>query len=66
MRFVWGQPLVAVDTHVFRLLWRLGWLRSLDEGKASVEVNTLTPDEFKFGAVTCDGLRKSDASASKR
>ena len=50
MRFVWGQPLVAVDTHVFRLLWRLGWLRSLDEGKASIEVNAITPDEFKHGA----------------
>jgi endonuclease-3 len=50
MRFVWGQPLVAVDTHVFRLLWRLGWLRSLDEGRASVEVNALTPDDFKYGA----------------
>jgi endonuclease-3 len=50
MRFVWGQPRIAVDTHVFRLLWRLGWIDSLDEGKASVEVNALTPEEFKFGA----------------
>jgi endonuclease-3 len=50
MRFVWGQPRIAVDTHVFRLLWRLGWVDSLDEGKASVQVNALTPDEFKFGA----------------
>ena len=30
MRFVWGQPHIAVDTHVFRLLWRLGWADSLD------------------------------------
>jgi endonuclease-3 len=50
MRFVWGEPRIAVDTHVFRLLWRLGWLSSLDEGNASVEVNALTPEEFKFGA----------------
>jgi endonuclease-3 len=50
MRFVWGEPHIAVDTHVFRLLWRLGWLRSLDEGKASIEVNAITPDEFKHGA----------------
>jgi endonuclease-3 len=49
MRFVWGEPHIAVDTHVFRLLWRLGWLRSLDEGKASIEVNAITPDEFKHG-----------------
>ena len=50
MRFVWGEPHIAVDTHVFRLLWRLGWLRSLDEGKASIEINAITPDEFKSGA----------------
>ena len=36
MRFVWGEPHIAVDTHVFRLLWRLGWVDNLDEGKASV------------------------------
>ena len=42
MRFVWGQPNIAVDTHVFRLLWRLGWADSLDEGKASITVNKTT------------------------
>jgi endonuclease-3 len=50
MRFVWGQPHVAVDTHVFRLLWRLGWVHSLDEGKAAVQVNALTPSKYKYGA----------------
>jgi len=50
MRFVWGQPNIAVDTHVFRLLWRLGWADSLDEGKASITVNKTTPDKFKYGA----------------
>ena len=50
MRFVWGEPHIAVDTHVFRLLRRLGWLRSLDEGKASIEVNAISLDEFKHGA----------------
>ena len=50
MRFVWGQPQIAVDTHVFRLLWRLGWADSLDEGKASITVNTSTPDKYKYGA----------------
>ena len=39
MRFVFGQPNIAVDTHVFRMLWRLGWADSLDEGKASLTVN---------------------------
>ena len=33
MRFVWGEPR----------------LRSLEEGKASIEVNAITPDEFKHG-----------------
>ncbi len=50
MRFVWGQPHIAVDTHVFRLLWRLGWVDSLDEGKASITVNATTPDQYKYGA----------------
>ena len=50
MRFVWGEPHIAVDTHVFRLLWRLGWADSLDEGKASVTVNSTTPDQYKYGA----------------
>jgi endonuclease-3 len=50
MRFVWGQPHIAVDTHVFRLLWRLGWVESLDEGKASITVNATTPEQYKYGA----------------
>jgi len=50
MRFVWGQPHIAVDTHVFRMLWRLGWVDNLDEGKASITVNSTTPDRYKYGA----------------
>jgi len=50
MRFVWGQPHIAVDTHVFRLLWRLGWVDNLDEGKASINVNATTPAQYKYGA----------------
>ena len=50
MRFVWGEPHIAVDTHVFRLLWRLGWADSLDEGKASITVNDTTPSKYKYGA----------------
>ena len=50
MRFVWGEPNIAVDTHVFRLLWRLGWADSLDERKASVTVNSTTPSKYKYGA----------------
>ena len=50
MRFVWGQPHIAVDTHVFRLLWRLGWVDSLDEGKASITVNATTPEQYKYAA----------------
>ena len=50
MRFVWGEPHIAVDTHVFRLLWRLGWADSLDEEKASVTVNSTTPSRYKYGA----------------
>ena len=50
MRFVFGKPHIAVDTHVFRMLWRLGWADSLDEGKASITVNNSTPDRWKYGA----------------
>ena len=49
-RFVFGKPFIAVDTHVFRLLWRLGWTDSLDEGKSAVTVNDTTPDEYKYAA----------------
>ena len=49
-RFVFGKPFIAVDTHVFRLLWRLGWTDSLDEGKSSVIVNETTPDKYKSAA----------------
>ena len=50
MRFVFGEPHIAVDTHVFRMLWRLGWADSLDEGKASMTVNNTTPSNYKYGA----------------
>lgn len=50
MRFVFGEPHIAVDTHVFRMLWRLGWVDSLDEGKASIRVNATTPERYKYGA----------------
>ena len=50
LRFVFGEPHIAVDTHVFRLLWRLGWADSLDEGKASITVNDTTPAKYKYGA----------------
>ena len=50
MRFVFGEPHIAVDTHVFRMLWRLGWVDNLDEGKASITVNDKTPSKYKYGA----------------
>ena len=50
LRFVFNKPYIAVDTHVFRLLWRLGWTDTLDEGKSSVIVNETTPDQYKYAA----------------
>lgn len=50
MRFVFDQPHIAVDTHVFRLLWRLGWVDNLNEGRAAVTVNADTPDKYKMAA----------------
>jgi endonuclease-3 len=49
-RFVFQQPFIAVDTHVFRLLWRMGWTDTLDESKSSVIVNDSTPDKYKRAA----------------
>jgi len=49
-RFVFQQPFIAVDTHVFRLLWRLGWTDTLDEAKSSIMVNDTTPDKYKQAA----------------
>ena len=50
MRFVFNEPYIAVDTHVFRLLWRLGWTDTLDESKSSHIVNDTTPDKYKYAA----------------
>ena len=50
LRFVFNKPYIAVDTHVFRLLWRLGWTDTLDEGKSSVIVNSTTPEQYKYAA----------------
>ena len=50
MRFVFNQPHIAVDTHVFILLWRLGSTHTLDEGKSAVIVNESTPDKYKYAA----------------
>src|SRR6056300_1837124 len=50
MRFVFGEPHIAVYTHVFIMLWRLGWVDNLDEGKASITVNDTTPSKYKYGA----------------
>ena len=50
MRFVFNEPYIAVDTHVFRLLWRLGWTDTLDEGKSSHIVKDTTPDKYKYAA----------------
>ena len=50
MRFVWGASNIAVDTHVFRLLWRLGWTDTLDESKSAITVNDTTPTQYKYAA----------------
>lgn len=46
-RFVYDKPFIAVDTHVFRLCWRLGWTDTLDESKTSEIVNATTPTQYK-------------------
>lgn len=47
--FSFGKPTIPVDTHVFRVSWRLGIIeKSLGENKAHDALEKLVPDELSF------------------
>ncbi len=47
--FAFGQPAIPVDTHVYRVSWRLGLIpEKLGEGKAHDELLRLVPPELAF------------------
>ncbi len=50
LRFVYGEPAIAVDTHVFRVARRLGLSgRSTERGVAE-DLERIVPARFKMGA----------------
>lgn len=73
MNVLWGAPNIGVDTHVFRLAHRYGWVDASANTPARVEVELLKkiPKKYHdivnhvmvlFGRYTCTALRpKCDA-----
>jgi endonuclease-3 len=65
--FAWGKPVMPVDTHVFRVTQRLGWLRGNDRiEKAHEELHKLIAPADRYvmhmlliqhGRKTCHALR---------
>ncbi len=63
---VWGEPAIAVDTHVKRVTNRLGLTRSSDPTKIEFELKALYPEKdwagvsmrvIQFGRDVCDARR---------
>lgn len=73
MNILWGAPNIGVDTHVFRLAHRFGWVGDMDNTPDKVEEKLLRkiPKKYHamannalvlFGRYTCTALRpKCDA-----
>ncbi len=45
-----GQPTIAVDTHIFRVSNRTGLAPGKDPDQVEASLERVTPDEFKLGA----------------
>ncbi len=50
LRFVFGEPAVAVDTHVHRVCNRTGLARGKTEAQTAASLEPLVPDGYRFGA----------------
>lgn len=47
--FSFGKPAIPVDTHVFRVSWRLGLIdRSIGEAKAHAAIESIVPPDLAF------------------
>ncbi|MCL2017581.1 MAG: endonuclease III [Alphaproteobacteria bacterium] len=68
MNVLWDAPMVGVDTHVFRLAHRFGWVGSMDNTPEKVEVQLLKTIPRKYhgmvnhtmvlhGRYTCKALK---------
>lgn len=49
-RFVFGQPDIPVDTHVFRVAKRLGLATGKTEAKVAAELEQIVPGDYRWGA----------------
>jgi len=50
MRFVFNEPAIAVDTHVHRIVNRLGIAKTKAEHKTAEVLEQRTPDQYRWGA----------------
>jgi endonuclease-3 len=49
LAFAFGMPVVPVDTHVFRVAWRVGWIdRKLGAAKAHDELLEIVPPDLTY------------------
>lgn len=49
LAFAFGMPVVPVDTHVFRVAWRIGWIdRKLGAAKAHDELLEIVPSDLTY------------------
>jgi endonuclease-3 len=50
LRFVYGKPTIAVDTHVHRVVNRLGVMKTFKADDTAVLLSNHTPEEYKMHA----------------
>ncbi len=50
LNVAFGEPTIAVDTHIFRVSHRLGLAKAKTPDQLSVKLEKLTPDEFRLHA----------------
>jgi endonuclease-3 len=50
LNVAFGEPTIAVDTHIFRVSHRLGLAKAKTPDALSVKLEKLTPDEFRLHA----------------
>jgi len=50
LRFVFGEPAIAVDTHVFRVARRTGLAAGRTEAQIAVQLDAKVPERWRWGA----------------
>lgn len=49
LTYAFKIPAIAVDTHVFRIVHRLGWAKGKDAKRVEQELRTLIPEKYWIG-----------------